>query len=88
MALQAHNIFFSPKKGAVTQRMAESLKKAFALNPNLSDSICDDQRTDNLNDALSNWLNSILLSPDHQLGTLLMPYVTQRFDEYLNQLMR
>jgi len=88
MTLHANNIFFSPEEGAVTQRMTKSLQKAFALNPTLSDSICDDQRTDNLNDALSNWLKSILLSPDHQLGTLLMPYVTQRFDEYLNQLKR
>jgi len=86
MLIYANKNFYSTQKESITQKMAASLYRAFALDASISKRICHDQKTDSLKEALSKWLSSILLYPDYQLGKLLMPYVTQRFEEYLNKL--
>lgn len=88
MLIHADKNIYNMQKGSVTQKMAASLHKAFALDAPMSKRICYDQKSDSLKDALSKWLGSILIAPDYQLGKLLMPYVAQRFDEYLNKLKR
>jgi len=86
MPIHVNKNIYSMQKGTITQKMAASLYRAFALDASTSKRICYDQKADSLKEALSKWLSSILLYPDYQLGKLLMPYVTQRFEEYLNKL--
>ncbi len=67
-------------------KMVTALRRGFQLNPPLEQAICVDQKCDSVEHALQRWIQGLLLCPDQQFGILLMPMITQRFDEYLEQI--
>ena len=71
-----------------TLKIISALRHGFNLNRSLELSICSDQRCNNIDHAMQKWLRSFLLMPDKQAGSLLMPLVAQRFNDYVNKLTR
>lgn len=69
-------------------KIVHSLTSAFIIERELEVAICSDQKAADIDDAVSKWLNGILLLAEPQIASLLMPIIAQRFDVYINQLRR
>lgn len=72
----------------ILNHMVEALLLGFQISEGLQQVIRQDQGCNSLDEAVKQWLMTLLILPDRHLGELLMPVVTQRFHEYLHNLER
>ena len=69
-------------------KIVNALMFGFPLNELLEREICADQSCNNINGALKKWLKNTLIINNKDVGRLLMPLITQRFKEYIDQISR
>lgn len=77
---------FQTSATGTSGRIVQSLKQGFRLGDAMEQAICADQHAANIDNALAQWLRSLLLLDEHQFAGLLMPLIAQRFESYVNHL--
>jgi hypothetical protein len=69
-------------------KIVNALMFGFPLNELLEREICADQSCSNINAAIKKWLKNTLIINDKEVAHLLMPLITRRFNDYINQVSR
>ena len=68
------------------RQITSSLKKAFSLSRYEQHQICTDQKCNEIEIAIDKWLLETLVRPNYQLGKIIMPILSDRFGQYLQNL--
>lgn len=76
------------RSSAELEPLIRSLMIAFNLDSYSEQLIKNRQQTETLEEAIQLWLLHALVTPDKQLGSLMIPTIATRFHRYIESLRR
>lgn len=70
------------------RQLTTSLMTAFHLDEQCRQVLMQQHQTSTLEEAIHQWLLEALITPDKQLGSLMIPTIATRFHRYIESLRR
>jgi len=84
---QSHTVSLSTGNNEIRQ-LTTSLMTAFRLDDQCRQVLMQQHQTSTLEEAIHQWLLEALITPDKQLGSLMIPTIATRFHRYIESLRR
>lgn len=69
-------------------KMSQSLAEAFALHPEHCQLLLTIYNVSSIDQLIEQWITENLLHPDDELAQILLPELTTRFHQHLEQIRR
>ena len=87
-----NNTQYNKKTVSITsnevRQLTSSLMTAFQLDTQCQQVLIKQQQAKTLEEAIQLWLLHALITPDKQLGSLIIPTIATRFHRYIESLRR